>query len=204
MRALHQTARLAVAALTLAAIGAQLADQIRHGRSVINFFHFFTIESNVAAACALIVAASSGRAGMFRGAVTLYIAATGVVYIWLLSGLEEALQTTLPWVNAVLHYLTPAAVVTDWIIDPAILPRHYARTVAWWMVYPALYCLYSLVRGAITGWYPYPFLDPRIHGAASVAITTGVILIFGIAFALAIVWYARWRRAHGDASNDNG
>lgn len=28
-----------------------------------------------------------------------------------------------------------------------------------WLVYPLLYCGFTLVRGAMTNWYPYPFIN---------------------------------------------
>src|SRR5262249_44717793 len=39
-----------------------------------------------------------------------------------------------------------------------------AHRVAQWLAYPFAYVLYSLGRGARTGWYPYPFLAPSAGG----------------------------------------
>ena len=70
-----------------------------------------------------------------RGAAVLYIAITGVVFAVLLAGLQEELQTTIPWVDFVVHKLMPVALVADWLVDP---PRRRLPwlTVAAWLAYP--------------------------------------------------------------------
>ena len=45
------------------------------------------------------------------------------------------------------------------------------------MLFPALYVPYSLIRGALVGWYPYPFLDADAQGYGSVAVTCAVMLV---------------------------
>jgi hypothetical protein len=38
----------------------------------------------------------------------------------------------------------------------------------------------SLLRGAITGWYPYPFLNPSQPGGwLAVGVVSGIILLLG-------------------------
>ncbi|EOQ05351.1 Pr6Pr family membrane protein, partial [Bacillus cereus] len=84
----------------------------------VNFFSFFTIESNILVAFILLLSsvgiATFGRSeefGILRGAVTVYILTTGLIYFLLLRGLEESLQTVIPWVNVVLHYIMPIAML---------------------------------------------------------------------------------------------
>lgn len=136
----------------------------------VNFFSYFTIESNILVAVILLlsslVTATFGRSeqfGVLRGAATVYILTTGLIYFLLLRGLEESLQTAIPWVNTVLHYIMPLAMILDWVINPP------TKTITWkqaasWLVFPLLYVVYSLIRGPFVNWYPYPFLDPRIGG----------------------------------------
>lgn len=190
MKFVNSAFRVAIALLTLAAVFVQLRDSLAHGRSALNFLSFFTIQSNVLVAIVLIVSVFSNRMGALRGAATLYIATTGIVYGLLLSGLEESLQTTLPWVNIVLHYVTPIAVVLDWIADPAPLRGSYARIVVLWLIYPLAYCVYSLVRGGITGWYPYPFMHPA-SGIGTVVVSIAGIAIADALLAMLVVWYSR-------------
>jgi hypothetical protein len=79
--------RLAIALLTLAAIGYQcVTSSGRPAFSAANLFSFFTIESNILGAAVLLWAAvKAGRARSrrfeyVRGAATLFIAITGVVF----------------------------------------------------------------------------------------------------------------------------
>ncbi len=175
--------RLFFAFLALAAMGVQLSQSINHGRSVVNFFSFFTIESNIVAAFVFVLSSAmllqdkkDDKLSLLRGAAVLYMTTTGIVYILLLSGLEDTLQTSVAWVNVVVHYIMPAAVFLDWFL---CLPRkriHFTHAL-WWLIFPLAYVAYSLIRGPIVDWYPYPFLDPRTHGYA---------MVFGTSVGMAI------------------
>ena len=91
----------------------------------------------------------------------------GIVFAVLLR--DTDLGALLPWVNVVLHYVMPCAVVLDWLLRPPAI-RLGARHLATCLVFPAVYLAYALARGAVTGWYPYPFLDPgHVGGYAGVA-----------------------------------
>ncbi|MGA8046237.1 MAG: Pr6Pr family membrane protein, partial [Dermatophilaceae bacterium] len=67
--------------------------------------------------------------------------------------------TAVPWDNTVLHYIVPVAMLVDYLLDR---PRRRLsfRASLLWLIYPLAYAGYSLIRGAIVDWYPYPFLDP--------------------------------------------
>ncbi|MBC5798583.1 MAG: Pr6Pr family membrane protein [Candidatus Eremiobacteraeota bacterium] len=206
--------RAALALLTFGAIATQLGHELSKGPPIgfrlTNFFSFFTIESNVFAAAVLlaIVAplsrSNAPRLAMLRGAAVLYMAVTGAVYSLLLSGSQEALQTTVPWVNVVLHYFMPAAIVCDWLAAPCPLPQRYAWILARWMVFPIAYVLFSLVRGRMTGWYPYPFLNPALHGAAGVAIVVTAIAVSSVFAGALVIWYAKLRLAPRPAAARQG
>ncbi|PEO40892.1 Pr6Pr family membrane protein [Bacillus wiedmannii] len=156
----------------------------------VNFFSFFTIESNILVAFILLLSsigiATSGRSeqfGILRGAVTVYIFTTGLIYFLLLRGLEESLQTVIPWVNIVLHYIMPIAMLLDWVMNPPIKAITWKQAVSW-LIFPLLYVVYSLIRGPFVNWYPYPFLDPRIGGydrvffySVGIAVVIGAICI---------------------------
>jgi hypothetical protein len=199
-RLLHDALRIAAAMLCVVAITYQLARLQGHPgfRGPGNFFSFFTIQSNILAAAALVLAAlvrRSERSAAFdalRTAATFYIAITGVVFAALLSGLQEQLDTHNPFANSVLHYVIPAAAVLDWLIDP---PRHrFAWRIALaWLAYPAAWFVYTLVRGRAVGWYPYPFVDVSQHGYGRVLVNGLVFLVAFAAGALALARTATWR-----------
>jgi hypothetical protein len=156
-----------------------------------NFFSYFTIESNILGAVVLCwggVAALTGRAGvsdMYRGAVVVYLAITGVVYAVLLAGLAG--QNIDAWVNDVVHRIMPVVVVLDWLIAPPRTALPLGRVWSW-LVFPLLYLAYTLVRGPVVDWYPYPFLDPHPRGYSHV-----VVGGLGVAVAFVVVTLlVRW------------
>jgi hypothetical protein len=116
-----------------------------------------------------------------------------LVYVLLLAGLEESLQTTIPWVNLVTHYVMPAAMLLDWLAAPAALERSSPAVLGRWIVYPALYAAYSLARGAVTGWYPYPFLDPATGGYAAVFLILGTLVAAVLMLGSLLFWFSRAR-----------
>lgn len=194
-------ARAAFALLALSAIAVQFYESYTVTQfPVVNFFSFFTIQSNLFAAAVLLGGARSGRGSdswhHIRGAAVLYMSITGVVYGLLLAGYQVALQTTIPWVDTVLHRLMPLVLVVDWLVDP---PRSkdmtFVHCATRWAVYPLVYAGWSLLRGTWAHWYPYPFLNPRVVGGYSVV----ALYCLGIAAgALAFVWLVAWlgRRCH--------
>jgi hypothetical protein len=57
--------------------------------------------------------------------------------------------------------------------------------VLWSLLFPVLWLAYTLVRGAIWKWYPYPFLDVSSHGYARVVVNALVVaVVFGVVAAL--------------------
>lgn len=166
--------------------------------NAVNFFSFFTIQSNILAGLVFLVAGIAGLAGkqgsqlaLLRGAATFYMTTTGIIYVLLLSGLEVSLQTTVPWVNAALHYIMPIAVLSDWLVNRP-KRRIIFKEAALWLVFPVVYMSYSLVRGVFVDWYPYPFLDPRLHGYGQVAIGCSIIAVALVGIVWFLAWSTRW------------
>lgn len=187
--------------LGFAAVVTEIATLVERGVFVpANFFSFFTIESNIFASLMFIVSAvavaagiKSRRLAMLRGAATLYMIVTGIVFAVLLSGIEGATLTAVPWDNIVLHYIIPLAVVGDWLIDPPHQRIGFKQGLVW-LVFPAAYVAYSLVRGSIVGWYPYPFLNPETNGAVGTIITSLGIAALGLGLVYVITSVTKRRR----------
>jgi hypothetical protein len=171
-----------------------------------NFLSYFTIESNLFAGVVLLAGGlltpEPAALAFVRGAATLYLAITGVVFSLLLAGLEGVEFTAVPWDNLVLHYVMPAVIVLDWLLAPPRM-RIAPAVGLTWLAFPLAYVVYSLIRGHFTHWYPYPFLNPALHGYTGVLQSS-----VGIALTAAVlVWVVtrlsgrrRWRgRARGPA-----
>jgi hypothetical protein len=192
-------ARLAFATTAIVAMTYQFATSADTAFRKANFFSFFTIQSNllgVAALFALVLVPRARRTALFdgaRSAAVLYMAITGVVFALLLSGLQQELQTSLEWVNFVVHKLMPVVLVADWLIDS---PRHRLPRVAVlaWLAYPLAWLGYTLVRGEAESWYPYPFVDVSELGYGGV-LGRSVVLAIGFALAGAALLWLGNRRA---------
>lgn len=177
--------RLALGALTLAAMGSQLVVHVRSGFPVVNFFSYFTILSNLIAGVALVLGAFLVASRpvlprwyeLVRGGTVVCMAVVGLVFAALLRDVD--LGRLLPWVNAVHHYVMPVAVVAEWVLRPPRVRLGMGELLAC-LVFPLLYVTYVLVRGAVTGWYPYPFLNPVALGSYGIvwAYIAGIAGVF--------------------------
>jgi hypothetical protein len=184
--------------VALAALGTEIIVLVeRDAFTAANFFSFFTVLSNLFAAIVLLVAAGARLQGKkpqlleyVRGAATLYMATTGIVFALLLSGLEGVQFTVVPWTNIVLHYVMPIVLVVDWLWDQPTKAIPFKKAV-WWIALPVAYVVYSLIRGVLVDWYPYPFLNPDNGGYLSVAVITLVIALGGVGAA----WLLTLRRS---------
>jgi hypothetical protein len=189
--------RAASAALVVIAIAYQVKVVVDAGAfQPTRFFAYFTIQSNVigVAAFAWVLANGDGPRSrgleLFRGAAAAYLAVTFVVFLLLLSEADVGLGAS--WVDVVLHKLFPIVVVADWFVDPPQV-RLTMRDALVWVVYPVVWTSFTILRGAVDGWYPYPFLDPANGGYASVAITVVAITVGFLAFAALLVWLSNAR-----------
>ncbi len=161
--------------------------------NAINFFSFFTVLSNLFAAIMLGVSGwfllkksrRTTQLDMWRGAATLYMLITGIVFAILLSGYDPRTLTAVPWDNTVLHYIMPVVLLLDWLIDPPQQKIAFKRALVW-LLFPLAYLAYSLIRGGFVGWYPYPFLNPATNGYGAIVIAalgiaaTAIILTFAL------------------------
>ena len=185
MRTLVNSLRLiAVIAVVAAIVGQWLVSSKLDSYNPWNFFGYFTIQSNiiiaVAFAVTLVAAARRKRSdlgvSLFRGAATVYIATTGIVYNTLLTNVD--VSANVQWSNDILHKVIPAYAVLDWLLfsdRSKLLLRH----VWWFLIYPAVWTIVVLVRGATDGWVPYPFLNPDLG--------YGVVALYCLGVAVSIV-----------------
>ncbi|RWZ52641.1 hypothetical protein ELQ90_01440 [Labedella phragmitis] len=225
MRIVVAIVRGAVAVAIVAAIVGQLVTSITFwstgkpdllGTTLGNFFSFFTIQSNLAAAVTLAIGAvvvlrERGQDprwfAILLTSVTTYMVTTGIVYNVLLRGIELDSGLTQPWSNEIVHAIAPAYLLIDRLVAPGVraLP---AKTIGVVVIFPLAWAAYTLLRAPLVtspstgtaGWYPYPFLDPRLsdNGYLSVAFYVVLIAIVIAAVGLGILWLSR-RRVHASA-----
>jgi hypothetical protein len=176
--------RFGFAILTLIAITAQALDLNARGIFMpANFLSYFTIQSNLIAIGVFLVGAARWRAvptatwDLVRGAAVVYVTITLIVFALLLSNTD--VDTALPWVDIVVHRVMPIAVMIDWMVDPPTGRISFSASLRW-LIFPLVWTGYTLVRGALVGWYPYPFLDPGNGGYVTVAAYVVGVLVLGV------------------------
>jgi hypothetical protein len=146
----------------------------------VNHFSYFTVLSNVFAACVALLGVFRPVSPQLRGAAVLYMATTGFVYAALLKDVDVQTPAYADWI---LHVVVPVLVVVEWLVRPEKTARPWV-----WLTFPLAYLVYTLVRGPIVNWYPYPFIDPRVHGYAAVAVNCLVVAVVFVALAYAVSW----------------
>jgi hypothetical protein len=169
-------------------ISAITAANNEHGRfhpaaaRAVNAFVFFTIQSNLLVALAALLLALKLTRGSTAFAVLrltglVAITVTGIVF-------HVALAQTLDlksWDavgNELVHTVVPVMAVVGWLL---IGPRSLvSRRIAWLsLIFPVWWLAFTLIRGAIAHWYPYPFVDVTQLGYGRVAVNcVWVALLF--------------------------
>jgi hypothetical protein len=179
------------AGLTVVAIATQLISLAAKGTlNPVNYFSYFTIDSNLIAIGVLLAGAASRgsdatpRLDLVRGAAVVYMSITGIVFTLLLSSTD--VDTAIPWVNSVVHELMPLVMLADWLVTPPAV-RLQLRQGLLWLSFPLVWIVYTIIRGAIVNLYPYPFLNPVNGGYASVAVYCVAILVAMLVVSLIVV-----------------
>ncbi|MEO9615049.1 MAG: Pr6Pr family membrane protein [Nitratireductor sp.] len=140
---------------------------------------YFTVLTNILVAATFVAAAlSPGRiAAAWSAGLTLWICAVGVVYHLVLATLWKP-EGLAWWADQGLHTAVPILVLIWWLTlaNKAGLQHRHAFL---WLIWPAFYCVYALARGAVSGFYPYPFIDVANLGIGQVAVSiSGLLLAF--------------------------
>jgi hypothetical protein len=133
---------------------------------------FFTVLTNLAISICLVCAACEPDEESFwnwpqvQTALALYILVVAIVYAAVLQGL---------WVPQGLEFLTerffhlvmPLLYMGFWLF---ITPKGSLRLSDQisWQIYPLAFMCYTLIRGAMIGTYPYPFLNVAQYGYETV------------------------------------
>ncbi|MFJ4167856.1 Pr6Pr family membrane protein [Microbacterium sp. NPDC089698] len=149
------------------------------GIRFVRLFSFFTIQSNLLVLAGSALLASKTRLGrvgrvLFLDAL-LGIIITGLVFSFILAP-DLELRAEAVFVSNLFHLITPTMFVIGWLLFG---PRRQftITTVAWALAWPAAWLVGTFVRGAVTGWYPYPFLDANVVGYPAALTGAGIVIL---------------------------
>jgi hypothetical protein len=159
---------------------------------ILRVLSFFTVQSNIlSGVTAAQLARSPDRDGPYWRAVRLAslfgITVTGIVYATVLAKVHEPHGWQETFTNDVFHYAVPIMMLAGWLLfgpRPRIDPRTIGLAILW----PAAWVAYTMIHGAITSWYPYPFADVITHGYARVS--TGAVLILVVLLVVTTLFWA--------------
>lgn len=161
------TAAVAAAALLVQLVLVLLGDDGGPVARVVRFLSYFTVESNilVAVVCALLARDPSRDSARWRVAhldSVLCITVTGLVYVNVLRGTVE-LEGLALVTDFVFHTLVPVLALVGWVLFGPH-GRWSLPVLRSALIFPVAYLVWTLVRGAAVGEYPYPFIDVAALG----------------------------------------
>jgi len=148
----------------------------------IDFISFFTIECNLLVALCLgfSLLFPQTAPGIFfskttvQTAIALYIFIVALVYNTVLRGLYSF--TGMQWVvDNLLHAVVPVLFILYWYLFTSRIFLQWKECL-YWLIFPLLYTLYSMIRGAFVHWYPYPFLNAEKLGYPKVFVNMLAVL----------------------------
>ena len=59
-------------------------------------------------------------------------------------------------------------------------------------MFPVAWCIFTLIRGEIVGWYPYPFIDVDVLGYGKVLVNCVWIAVLYLGVAAALTTFDGW------------
>lgn len=173
------------------------------------FLYFFTNQSNIFVDMFLILFGIGllGNKKLYnfthnetlRGGITLYILFTGIIYCCVLLPFSKGgypFEKSIWFSNIVnywSHMITPAVMTAFWFVPVNKKPIHIVKSSLLYLIYPVLYFVFSIIRGAVVNFYPYPFLngrqmwtfifaDKEYNGTIGILLLVAVVVIFSAMF----------------------
>lgn len=137
--------------------------------SIGNFFSYFTVQSAIIAVIVFIIGAVYALRDkadplwldMVRVLATAWVIVSGIVFAFILiEGSSRGIPVWAPWSSQLMHFWIPAYAVIDWLVAPG--RKVPWKTTGFVLVFPLLWVIFTMFRGAIVYWYPYFFLDPAL------------------------------------------
>lgn len=194
--------------------GLYLNSGIPGGKPAPYMLIFYTIQSNALCFLFFLILAfkniaelkSKGIRGTtklsphLKGAVTMTIAVTGLVYHFVLAPMflsSSANYHLFSWQNILVHYFVPIAVILDWLIFDEKWNFRWFDPLLWILI-PVAYFLFIIIRAKTGGvieivksHYPYFFIDVDLLGWINVLKNAGLLVLGFLLLGYIIYWIDR-------------
>ncbi len=191
---------LAMMGLFLGAIATTISfitnipEQMELGRSLFgSMFHFFSFYTNWTNTLLVLI-----YLAIFRGWTSLNSAATSVtglssiimvmiVYHFLLSATHFP-QGIDKVTNVIMHYITPVVFTAFWITSKHMGELNWGDLYKF-IIFPMSFLVFTYLKAAITGEYPYDFLNLSLNGVGGVAPIIGAIVVLILCLGSLAIFY---------------
>jgi hypothetical protein len=166
-------------------------------QAVGRFFIFFTVLTNLLVAIAMtsLLISPQSKWGLFfsrpsvQAATAAYIFIVGLTYniilrsLWAPTGLDRI-------ADELLHVAVPLLFLLYWFL---FAPKHSLtwKSLPSWLIYPAVYLAYALIRGGTEGFYAYPFINVDTHGYPIVFRNAAGLMAIFIIVSLLFIFVAK-------------
>lgn len=178
--------------------------QVSIPETVVRYFSFFTILTNllVATAVSFLWLAPVSKGGRFFAkpailtAITVYIVIVGVVYntvlrfLWKPQGLQYI-------TDELLHSVIPVLFLLCWLFFVNKRALQY-KSAFHWLIYPLVYLVWVFLYGALSDYYPYPFVNVTELGYPRVLINCGGLFLAFLGLSLFLVATGRYASRQKD------
>lgn len=177
-----------------------------------NFFSYFTIQSAMLAVVMLVIAgviaikwhSDPPWLGVMRTITVCYLLVSGIVFaVIVLQASTRSYRVDVPWSDTLLHFVVPVLALIAWAVDAAISPRSAPMpwsALFWVLPFPSVWLVFTLIRGADVGWYPYFFLDStQVGGPLGIAFYCVLVLCIFLAVTAMLVLLSRFLTAWASA-----
>lgn len=151
----------------------QVSDRMMHNLfRPTEYFSYFTITSCLLTAVVLTLSAiqlTRGQAetkllSLTRLTTAVSMVIVGVIYNALLrGGAPDPRDVGYDWPvlpNEIMHTYVPMLIFIEWLFTRTTIALKINQAF-WVLVYPLAWLAFSIIRGIITGWWPYWFIDPQ-------------------------------------------
>jgi hypothetical protein len=165
--------RLAMALVLFGSIFWQISDRVTHNLfRPTEYFTYFTITSCLLTGVVLVVSGLNALKNkeeskfltLFRLTMAASMVIVGVIYNALLADAAvDPRDIGYDWPvipNLIMHTYMPILVFLEWLLTRTAFKLDL-KSAFWVLVYPLTWLAFAIVRGYITGWWAYWFIDPQ-------------------------------------------
>ena len=151
--------------------------------TIVRYFSYFTILTNIFVAlyCTYVLLKPDSRWGKYFSrpnvvpAITVYIAVVGITYNTILRHLWNPHGWEMVG-DELTHLVIPVLFLLYWLVFSPKGELKWKDTFPW-LIYPLIYFVWVIIFGALSGFYPYYFIDVNKLGYSKALLHSGMLTI---------------------------